>query len=125
MKKFLFVLFFALFCFNSYAIDYKVYYNIVNAQISAVKKDIKVIKRQLKTDKNSVEFNKALTYKELELEQLIDKKCKIRAAESKYKELVKANEKFNKEKTALLKTKQESADLDKEVENLFNTITNK
>lgn len=125
MKKFLLPLLFALFCFNSYAIDYKAYYSIVNTQISAVKKDIKVIKRQLKTDKNSVEFNKALTYKELELEQLIDKKCKIRAAESKYKELVKANEKFNKEKTALLKTKQESADLDKEVENLFNTITNK
>lgn len=125
MKKFLLTLSFALFLFNAYAIDYKAYYNIVKTQISAVKKDIKVIKRQLKTDKNSVGLNKALTYKELELEQLIDKKSKVRSAEAKYKELVKANEKFNKEKTALLKTKQESADLDKEVENLFNTITNK
>lgn len=105
---------------NSFAIDYKEYYKIVNEQIKITKAEVKAIKEKIKSDKNNVEFNKELTYKNLALEQLLEKKDKIKVAEKKYKELVKKNEEFNDQKTELLKIKQESADLDSIVVNLFN-----
>lgn len=120
MKKLILIFFMIILSCNSFAIDYKEYYKMVNEQIKIAKAEVKTIKAKIKSDKNNVGFNKELTYKKLALEQLLQKKDKIKAAEKKYKELVKKNEEFNDQKAELLKIKQESADLDSMVVNLFN-----
>lgn len=101
------------------AIDYKKYYDIVNAKIAAVKSEISTLKNSLKEDKNNVSLHKQLVRKQTELGILNENKDKIREAEKKCMELSKQNDILDKEKTKLLHIKQQSADMDNIVVNMF------
>lgn len=107
------------FTITASAIDYDKYYDIVNAKITAVKSEISALKNSLKEDKNSVSLHKQLVRKQTELGILNEKKEKIREAEKKCTELVKQNDVLDKEKIKLLQMKQQSADLDSTVVNMF------
>lgn len=108
-----------LFAATASAIDYNKYYDIVNAKISAVKTEISVLKNSLKDNKNDVTLHKQLVRKQTELGILNEKKEKIREAEKKYAELAKQNEVLDNAKVKLLQIKQQSADMDSTVVNMF------
>lgn len=119
MKKIFLILTALVLTANSFAIDYKEYYRIVNGQIKVAKAELKEIQKGLKADKNNITLNKQVSNKLTELNMLTEHKNAIKAAEAKNKELIKKNKAFNKVKADLLTTKQEAADCDSAVVNIF------